>query len=71
MKNAKLIAIAVLAIVLVAIMFQNRSVEEVHLLFFTVKAPLIVLLLLTSVGGFAIGILTVYLTRHDKDGKLK
>ncbi|MBL9141622.1 MAG: LapA family protein [Phycisphaerae bacterium] len=57
MKNAKLIAILVLVVLLGTIIVQNRGPVETHLLVVTVTMPQILLLALTAAGGFVIGVL--------------
>ena len=57
-RQAKLILIAVAAILLVIILIQNASWVEVALLFWQVRMPRIVLLLVILLIGFALGLLT-------------
>jgi len=65
MKNTKLIAILVLAIALGAIIIQNRAPVRTRFLLITLEMPQILLLALTVVGGFCLGLL-VALTRKSK-----
>jgi len=57
MKTTKIISILVLAIVLGAVVLQNRQPVETHFLMVTVTMPQILLLLLTTGGGFCLGLL--------------
>ncbi len=57
MKNAKLIAILVLVVLLGTVVIQNRAPVETTFLVVTVTMPLILLLALTAAVGFAIGLL--------------
>ncbi len=57
MKNAKLIAAAIGAIVIVVVIMQNTATVDTHFLFFTVSMPRAVLLMATLLIGFALGVL--------------
>lgn len=57
MKTTKLILIFALTLVLCALLIQNRAPVRTHFLIVTVEMPLILLLLLTTGGGFALGLL--------------
>ena len=57
MQKAKVIAIAVLALLVVIIVLQNTEVVETRLLFVTIALPRAALLFGTLVAGFAIGVL--------------
>lgn len=57
MKTAKIVVILVVAVALGAIVLQNRQPVETHLLMVTVTMPQILLLLLTTGGGFCLGLL--------------
>ena len=57
MPNAKLIIIAVLAILAAIVMFQNTQMVQTKILFISIEMPRFVLLAVTGLVGFAIGIL--------------
>ncbi len=63
MKNTKIIAILVLALLLGAVVLQNRQPVETQFLMVTVTMPQILLLLLTTGGGFCLGLLTTLSVR--------
>jgi uncharacterized integral membrane protein len=58
MNKLKIVAIAVIALVVVVVALQNTQAVETKLLFFTVTMPSAALLFGTLVIGFAIGVLT-------------
>ena len=61
MKNMKLIAILALALILGIVVVQNRAPVETRILFFTVSMPHVLLLALTTAGGFCLGLLVAML----------
>lgn len=70
MKKIKLIAILVLAVVLGAVIVQNRNPVQAHFLMITVEMPQILLLLLSAGLGFILGLL-VALVSSSRPKKLK
>jgi uncharacterized integral membrane protein len=58
LNKLKIVAIAVIALVVVVVALQNTQAVETKLLFFTVTMPNAALLFGTLVIGFAIGVLT-------------
>lgn len=66
MKEAKIVAIVVLVILLGIVVIQNRADVETHFLIISVKMPQILLLLLTTAGGFALGMLVALGWRYRK-----
>jgi uncharacterized integral membrane protein len=58
MNKLKIVAIAVLALVVVIVVLQNTQAVETKLLFLTVTLPNAALLFGTLIIGFAIGVLT-------------
>ena len=58
MNKVKIVAIAVLALVVVIMVLQNTQAVETKLLFLTVTLPNAALLFGTLIIGFAIGVLT-------------
>jgi uncharacterized integral membrane protein len=57
MKKAKLITAGILALLIVIVILQNTEAVETRLLFVTVTMPRALLLMITLVVGFAIGII--------------
>ena len=55
-KQVKIFFIAVLAILAIVIVFQNRVPTTTTLLFATVEMPLAILLIVTMGIGFAVGL---------------
>ncbi len=76
MKTAKLVSILTVIIALILLVVQNTSPVLARFLWFSAEMPAIMLLLLTAVGGFALGILVVLFMRsgtnpnHNKGGEL-
>ena len=58
MNKLKVVAIALLALVVVVVVLQNTQAVDTKLLFFTVTMPRAALLFGTLIIGFAIGVLT-------------
>lgn len=63
MKTLKLILMLVVAVTLAAVIVQNRALVEVTFLWWTGELSIIVLLTLTVVGGFILGLLTALLVK--------
>ena len=58
MNTLKLVAIAVISLVVLIVVLQNTQAVETNLLFLTVTMPRAALLFGTLIIGFAIGVLT-------------
>jgi uncharacterized integral membrane protein len=58
MKNARMIALSVLAVLVAVVVLQNTEAVETKILFMTVTMPRAVLLFVTAALGFAAGVLT-------------
>ena len=58
MNKLKLVAIAVVSLVVLIVVLQNTQAVETNLLFLTVTMPRAALLFGTLIIGFAIGVLT-------------
>ena len=70
MKKLKLVAALVLALLVIILILQNTESTETHFLFITVTMPRAVLLLLTTLVGFALGVLTsLILGRKGQSGE--
>lgn len=57
MRNAKLIAILVIAVLLGIVVLQNTGTVETKFLLISVKMPQVLLLLITAGAGFCLGLL--------------
>jgi uncharacterized integral membrane protein len=57
MRNFKLIAASLLAILVAIVVVQNREPATTHVLFVTLVMPLAILLFITAAAGFALGVL--------------
>jgi uncharacterized integral membrane protein len=70
--QVKLIAVAIAAVLLAVVVFQNRSPVETKLLMASVEMPQAVLLFLTAAIGFTLGVVTaVTLARKQKNSRPK
>jgi len=58
MRKVKLVAVLLLSFALVMVVAQNTAPIEARFLWLTAEVPAILLLFLTAVGGFVVGILT-------------
>jgi len=67
-KTFKIIAIVVLIVLAIVVIFQNRHVVSINLLFWKAEMSQLILILLTLAIGFAGGYLTSALTGRKKDG---
>jgi riboflavin transporter FmnP len=67
MKKAKIIIIAVVSILALIIIFQNREVMKTKLLFMTVEMSRALLLILTFGLGFITGLVVSFMVK--KTGK--
>ncbi len=59
MQRAKIVAAAIVALLTLIVVLQNTQAVETKLLFVTVTMPRALLLVVTLLAGFIIGILTV------------
>ncbi|MBW2467018.1 MAG: DUF1049 domain-containing protein [Deltaproteobacteria bacterium] len=69
MNRFKLISIAVLSLLGVIIILQNMEQVETRLLFFTILMPRAILLMGTTMIGFALGILVSFLFQRKEHRK--
>ena len=71
MQRLKLIAIAILALLGVIIILQNTEPVETIILFRSITMPRAILLMGTTLIGFALGVLvSLFVKRKDKSKKL-
>jgi len=64
-RTAKLVVLAIMAAVVGALVLQNTAPVQARFLWMTAEMPVIVLLVLTTLGGFAIGAaVTLMLSRR-------
>lgn len=66
MQKAKLFAIAALAVIAIAFVFQNSDPVTTHFLFFTISAAQAVMLFTTLAIGFVLGILVAMVLRGKR-----
>lgn len=65
MKTAKTVLILILSFALATAVAQNTAVVEARFLWMTTETPVVVLLFLTSVGGFVLGLLVSLLLQKN------
>jgi uncharacterized integral membrane protein len=66
MRRAKMIGILVLALFIGIVVLQNTERVQTHIIFFTITMPRAVLLFLTALIGFIIGVLSSLLMGRKK-----
>ena len=66
MNKAKLALILTLSLALVLVLVQNTTLIQGRFLWFTAEVPVILLLVLTAVGGFILGLLVAIFYQRDK-----
>jgi uncharacterized integral membrane protein len=69
MNRFKMISITILAILGVIIILQNMETVETQLLFFTIPMPRAVLLMVTTLIGFALGVLVSFFFQRKEQTK--
>ena len=69
MNRFKMISMTILAILGVIIILQNMETVETQLLFFTIPMPRAVLLMGTTLIGFALGILVSFFFQRKEQTK--
>ena len=71
MKRFKMISIAVLTLLGIIIILQNTAQVETKVLFFSITMPRAILLMATTLIGFALGILVaLFFPRKEQPQKL-
>ncbi len=70
MKKIKLGLIFVVSLALLMIVIQNTTSVQARFLWFSGEVPVILLLVLTGVGGFILGLLVALLNLHGKKTEL-
>ena len=71
MKRFKMISIAVLTLLGIIIILQNTAQVETKILFFSITMPRAILLMATTLIGFALGILVaLFFPRKEQPQKL-
>ena len=65
MSKPKLIIIVAISIVAAIVMFQNRQSVETDILFIKITMPRFVLLAITALAGFVVGVL--FASKKKKD----
>ncbi|MCF8145241.1 MAG: LapA family protein [Deltaproteobacteria bacterium] len=69
MKTAKLVSLLVLAMALVVVIFQNTSPVQIRFLWLSGGVPIVLLLLMTAVGGFVMGLIVAMLIKGGANSK--
>ena len=69
MNRFKMISIAILTILGVIIILQNMETVETRLLIFTIPMPRAVLLMVTTLIGFALGVLVSFFFQRKEQTK--
>ena len=70
-SKIKLISILVLAAACIVVVLQNTTAVETKILFMTVAMPRALLLFLTTLVGFILGVVVTLLIQKKKSGKIK
>jgi len=68
-KTAKLVSLLVLAMALVAVIFQNTSPVRIRFLWLSGEVSIVLLLLMTAVGGFVMGLIVAMLPKGGAKSK--
>lgn len=71
MKLVKIVSVFVLLIALMVVTLQNQASVKVHFLWLTGEVPAVILLFLTTAGGFLMGLLVPLLIREKQRRKDK
>lgn len=71
MKKFKITIIFIVSILLLFLIVQNTTKVQTNFLWFKGEISLILLLLITSIGGFIVGLLTSILNKKNKNNEKK
>lgn len=66
-RNLKIALILICCLLLATVILQNTSPVEARFLWMSAETPVVLLLFLTSMGGFVLGILVTLLLMVGKD----
>jgi len=66
MRKAKLALIFTLSVALVLVVVQNTTPVQGRFLWFAAEVPVILVLVLTTAGGFILGLLVAIFYQRDK-----
>jgi len=66
MRKTKLAILLVLSMALVLVVVQNTTLVQGRFLWFAAEVPVILLLVLTTAGGFVLGLLVAIFYPRDK-----
>ena len=69
MKKFKITIIFIVSILLLLLIVQNTNKVQTNFLWFQGEISLILLLLITTIGGFIVGLLTSILNKRNKNKK--
>jgi uncharacterized integral membrane protein len=71
MKKAKIIIILIISLLALVVFVQNRQTVDTKLLFVTITMPRVLLLIITFIMGFVVGIILAgYMLRQPRKAKL-
>ena len=71
MKHAKLIIAAIIAILVIIVVLQNTQAVETKLLFMEVSMPRAMLLIVTLLIGFVLGLIAASAIRRKREARGK
>ena len=69
MKITKLIILLILSVALIVVVAQNTTPVQARFFWLTAEIPAVVLLFLTAVGGFIMGIIVALLIKNGTKPK--
>jgi len=69
MKTVKVVLVLTISIALVLVVVQNTVPVQARFLWFTAEMPVILLLFLTTAGGFALGLIVALLAMSGVKSK--
>ena len=71
MKRTKIIVILIISLLALIVFVQNRQAVDTKLLFVTITMPRVLLLIVTFIMGFIVGIILAgYMLREPRKAKL-
>jgi uncharacterized integral membrane protein len=69
MKTAKLVGVVLLVLFLAVAVMQNTAPMQARFLWMEVETPAVILLFLTTLGGFLLGVLATLLLQRERGRK--
>ncbi len=71
MRKVKLAVLLLIGLGVVSVVIQNTAPVQARFLWMTAEVPAIVLLFVTAVGGFVVGLLVALFLKRDQPSGLK